>query len=335
MVRIAVDVMGGDHAPDAILQGCGEALGRSPALALLLVGPEAELRDRATQAGLDLTRVEFLNAQEVIGNSEHPVTAVRRKKDSSIVRAMNAVVAGQAQGFVSAGSTGAVLAGATFIIKRIPGISRPALAPVLPTQAGGGALLIDCGANVDCKPEYLQQFALMGEAYMSRVMGVAQPRSGIINNGAEDEKGNDLVKKSSALIRQDPRIHFVGSVEARDVLSGQAEVLVCDGFVGNMVLKSIEGTAKFMMKELKGVLYKSLPNKLAALTLKKDMLSFKQKLDYKEYGGAPLLGVTAPVVKAHGSSNGHAFAQALLQCQQMVEGNLVQEIEKGLQPQGE
>jgi glycerol-3-phosphate acyltransferase PlsX len=292
----------------------------------MLVGPEAELTGQVAALGMDAARITYLDAKDKISSDESPVQAIRKKKDSTIVKGLQAVADGQAEGFVSAGSTGAVLAGATFIIHRIPGIARPALAPVLPTQNGGGAVLIDCGANVDCQPEYLHQFALMGQAYMTQVMGVDKPKTGLINNGAEEEKGNDLVKKSFALIRQDSRINFMGSIEARDVLSGNADVLVCDGFIGNMVLKSIEGTAGFMMKELKAVFYASMLTKLAALILKKRLGAFRRKLDYTEYGGAPFLGVNGKVMKSHGSSNVKAIKNAVLKACSYARSTIVEQI---------
>ena len=333
MVRIAVDAMGGDNAPLCVLEGCREALAAWPQLNILLVGPEA-VQAQAREMGLPEDRVSFLNATEVIENCEAPAVAIRRKKDSTIVKGMKAVANGEADGFVSAGSTGAVLAGGIFIIKRIKGVERPALAPVLPTRDGKGVLLIDCGANVDCEPKYLHRFAVMGSAYMALVQKVKDPKVGIVNNGAEDEKGNALVKATFPLLREEKKINFIGSLEARDVLSGDANVAVCDGFVGNMVLKTTEGTAKFIMRELKEALYANLFTKLAALLLKKRLYALKKKMDYSEYGGAPLLGVEAPVVKAHGSSGGHAYACAIAQCMRMAEGKLVDTI-RGALAEGE
>jgi len=319
MITIAVDAMGGDHAPQAVVSGCLEALKAFDDISLILCGPESEIKALLPQ---DASRIEVLDAPEVITNHEHPTTAIRRKTNSSLVRAMDLVKQGKAQAVLSAGSTGAVLAGSIFRIGRIRGIERPALATTLPTVKGSPVLLLDCGANVDCKPAYLANFALMGSVYMKGVMEVAQPKVGLINIGAEAEKGNDLTKSAYPLLSESP-VNFIGNVEARDVLSGVADVLVCDGFAGNMLIKHTEGMASSMMQMMKESFMSTTRSKIGALLLKPALKSFKKRLDYTEYGGAPLLGVNTVVIKAHGSSNAKAIASAVRQARQAVKGDIV------------
>ena len=324
-MRIAIDAMGGDNAPQAVLEGVRLVL---PALKsdvdLVLYGNEAALNDGLAALAIQDTRVQVVGTTEVIDCDEQPTIAIRKKKDSSMVRAVNAVAAGEADCVVSAGSTGALLTGGTLIIKRLPGVKRPALATVLPTKTGC-TLLLDCGANTDCKPEYLLQFAVMGSAYMSRVMGVEAPRVGLLNNGAEEEKGNELTKATYQALKNAP-IRFSGNCEARDVLSGDFDVVVADGFDGNVVLKSIEGTASLMMGMLKEGLMASLATKIGAKLAMPALRGLKRKLDYTEYGGAPLLGVRAGVIKAHGSSNAKAFCSAIQQAVRLTEGNVTERL---------
>ena len=258
--------------------------------------------------------------------------SVRKKTNSATVKGMLALREGSCDGFVSAGSTGAVLAGGMFRLGRIPGIERPALAPLLP-NGKGHFLLIDCGANVDCKPEYLVQFGLMGEAYMRGVMGLEKPRVGLINIGAEAEKGNALVKATYPMMEQAP-YHFVGNVEARDITGDQADVLVADGFSGNLVLKFMEGVAGTLMGIIKKEMLADTRGKIAGLIAKPAFRRVKKTMDYTEVGGAPLLGVQGAVVKAHGSSNGHAFASAIGQCMKMVNGGVVKIIAEGVSKLG-
>lgn len=319
MIIIAVDAMGGDHAPQAVVGGCLEALRSFDDISLILCGPESAIKALLPQ---DISRVEVVDAPEVITNHEHPTTAIRRKTNSSLVRAMDLIKQGKAQAVLSAGSTGAVLAGSIFRIGRIRGIERPALATTLPTAKGSPVLLLDCGANVDCKPAYLANFALMGSIYMKGVMDVAQPKVGLINIGAEAEKGNDLTKASYPLLSESP-VNFIGNVEARDVLCGDADVLVCDGFAGNMLIKHTEGMASSMMQMMKESFMSTTRSKIGALLLKPALKAFKKRLDYTEYGGAPLLGVNAVVIKAHGSSNAKAIASAIRQARQAVQGDIV------------
>ena len=328
-MRIYVDAMGGDNAPAAIVEGTLEALRKDPELEVVLGGPAAETEPLLREAGDLRSRITLDDAPEVITNHESPVMGVRKKTNSATVKGMLAVREGSCDGFVSAGSTGAVLAGGMFRLGRIPGIERPALSPLLP-NGKGYFLLIDCGANVDCKPEYLVQFGMMGEAYMRGVMGLKQPRVGLINIGAEAEKGNALVKATYPLMEQAP-YHFVGNVEARDITGDQADVLVADGFSGNLVLKFMEGVAGTLMGIIKQEMMADLRGKISGAIGKPAFRRVKKLMDYTEVGGAPLLGVQGAVVKAHGSSNAHAFACAIGQCQKMIRGKVVQIITEGVQ----
>ncbi len=335
MIKLMIDAMGGDNAPQAIVEGCVAALKDMKDLHLTLFGRKEEIEAILKEMEYEKDRLDIVDAREIIDNNEAPVMAVRRKKDSSVVKALRALADGQGDGFVSAGSTGAVLAGATLIVKRIPGILRPALAPVLPTKAGKGMLLIDCGANVDCKPQYLAQFGVMGSVYMEKVMGTKAPKVALINNGAEEHKGNDLTQKAHQMLKKMP-IDFTGNVEARDLVSGETDVAVADGFVGNVVLKFMEGFASALMSMLKTEMTSTLRSKMGAALMMPSLKNFKKKMDYTEYGGAPLLGVNKAIVKAHGSSNSKAFYHAIRQCRQMCTGNVVGIIREEIQalPEG-
>ena len=331
-MRIYVDAMGGDNAPQAIVEGTLEALRKYPELQVVLGGPCGQIEPLLKEAQDVRDRISLDDAPEVITNHESPVMGVRKKTNSATVKGMLALREGSCDGFVSAGSTGAVLAGGMFRLGRIPGIERPALAPLLP-NGKGHFLLIDCGANVDCKPEYLVQFGLMGEAYMRGVMGLEKPRVGLINIGAEAEKGNALVKATYPMMEQAPYF-FVGNVEARDITGDQADVLVADGFSGNLVLKFMEGVASTLMGIIKKEMLADTRGKIAGLIAKPAFRRVKKTMDYTEVGGAPLLGVQGAVVKAHGSSNGHAFASAIGQCMKMVNGGVVKIIAEGVSKLG-
>ncbi len=327
-MRIFLDAMGGDNAPQAPVSGAIEALRRFPELEITLAGPLEQVTSLVKDCDDVRDRLTLLDAPEVITNHDSPVMAVRAKKQSAIVLGMLQVRDRQADGFVSAGSTGAVLAGGMFRLGRINGVERPALAPLMP-NGKGHFLLIDCGANVDCKPEYLQVFGVMGDAYMKGVMGLKEPRVGLINIGAEAEKGNALVKAVYPLMEQAP-YRFVGNVEARDITGDVADVLVADGFTGNVVLKFMEGVAGTMLNIIKREMLGDFRSKLGALMAKPAFRRVKKVMDYTEVGGAPLLGVQGAVVKAHGSSNGHAIACAIAQCVKMIDGHVVEIIEKGV-----
>ena len=327
-MKIYIDAMGGDNAPQAIVEGTLEALRKDPALEVVMGGPKDTLESQLASADDVRSRITVDDAPEIITNHESPVMGVRKKTNSATVKGMLAVRDGTCDGFVSAGSTGAVLAGGMFRLGRIPGIERPALAPLLP-NGKGHFLLIDCGANVDCKPEYLVQFGLMGDAYMRGVMGLENPRVGLINIGAEAEKGNALVKETYPLMEQAP-YNFVGNVEARDITADQADVLVADGFCGNLVLKFMEGVAGTLMGIIKQEMMADTRGKISGAIGKPAFRRVKKTMDYTEVGGAPLLGVQGAVVKAHGSSNAHAFACAIGQCRKMIDGKVADIISAGV-----
>lgn len=330
-MKIYLDAMGGDNAPLAPAQGAREALEAYPTLEIELAGPidpvtrtvktVFEGADESVRGRLTLT-----DCPEVITNCEAPVMAVRKKKQSAIVDGMLKLRDGQVDAFVSAGSTGAVLSGGMFRLGRLRGIDRPALAPLLP-NGKGFFLLIDCGANVDCRPEYLHQFALMGSAYMQGMRGVERPRIGLVNNGAEAEKGCALTKEAYELLKADTRLNFVGNVEPREITHDQADVIVCDGFVGNVILKFMEGVAGTLLGIIKDEVMADTRGKLGGLLLKPAFRRVKAHMDYNEVGGAPLLGVRGNVIKAHGSSGGHAIACAIRQAVRMQEGGVVPKIE--------
>lgn len=334
MIRIAVDVYGGDNAPGCVIDGALEALRAMDDVSILFCGAQAEVEGLLNGREYDAQRVSIVDAPDIITNHESPTLAIRRKLNSSMVRAMDLVKKGEADAVVTAGSTGAALAGGIFRMGRIRGIDRPALGPVLPTSGEHPVILIDCGANADCKPDYLVQFALMGQAYMKGVMGIANPKVGLLNVGAEDEKGNELCKAVFPLLKDHPGVNFYGNVEARDVLTGVVQVIVCDGFSGNILLKSTEGAAQLIFGKLKKGLMSSVRSKLGALMVKPALKTVKNDLDYEQYGGAALLGVKGALVKAHGSSKGHAYACAIAQAHTMVKGGVVGIIAQSLEESG-
>lgn len=326
---IALDAMGGDHAPNAIVDGAIRGLRKFKDIDILLTGPEEKLRALIADANDVKDRIQIENATEVIGMDDSPMLAVRTKKNSSLVVAMNAVREGRAGAVVSAGSTGAVLAGGMFKIGRIPGIERPALAPILPGLRKN-FMLIDCGANVDCQPKYLLQFGLMGSVYMKSVLEVKDPRVGLVNIGAEAEKGNKLVKETYELMQEQSGYNFVGNCEARDIFTGDFDVVVADGFAGNIILKHTEGLAKALFTMIKEELMSSLGTKIGAMLAKPAFRKVKRRMDYNAVGGAPLLGVNGAVVKAHGSSGAEAVENAIRQARRMLEGDVVGKITEGL-----
>lgn len=328
MAHIFLDAMGGDNAPQSTVLGAVEALRADPQLRITLAGIENEIKPLLTEAGDVMERITIQHTPDVITNHDAPVMAVRQKKQSAIVLGMLAVKEGQADGFVSSGSTGAVLAGGIFRLGRLDGVERPALAPLLP-NGKDFFCLIDCGANVDCLPAYLPQFGVMGSAYMHLMRGLEQPRVGLVNIGAENEKGNALAKAAYPLMEEAP-FHFIGNVEGRDITADVADVVVCDGFCGNLILKFMEGVSGTLLGMIKREMMADTRSKIGALLAKPAFRRVKKAMNYEEVGGAPLLGVKGVVVKAHGSSNAHAIACAIRQAVTMVEKNLPANIQEGI-----
>ena len=327
-IIIAVDAMGGDKAPDEIIKGCVEVFRLCKNLKIFLVGKKEIIEKKLEEykwRSLDFD-VEIVDAQEVILNNESPTWAIKNKKESSIVKGLNLVREEKADGFVSAGSTGALLSCATILLKRLSGISRPVLATLIPTVSENKfVMLLDSGANVDCKAIYLEQFARMGYVYMKNIMKINKPRVGLINVGTENSKGNILTKEAYDLLSNSD-LNFIGNVEARDIFSGIADVLVCDGFIGNIILKNIEGMARNIFEMLKNDIKKNILRKFGGLLVKPAFVNFKKKFDYNEIGGAPFLGLNAIVVKIHGASDYRAVKNAIMQCVGFVENNLKEKI---------
>lgn len=331
---IAMDAMGGDNAPQSVVNGAILALRKFNDIEIMLAGPEDKISELIKGADDVKDRITILPADEVIEMDESPMMAVRKKRNASMVVAANAVREGKAGACVSAGSTGAVLACGMFKMGRIPGIERPALAPVLPTATDDPFLLIDAGANVDCQPKYLLQFGLMGSVYMKSVMNVAEPRVGLVNIGAEAEKGNKLTKETYELMQAQTSYKFVGNAEARDLFTGNFDVIVADGFAGNIILKQTEGLAKAIFSMIKKGLMSSITTKVGALLVKPALYGLKDKMDYNTIGGAPLLGVNGAMIKAHGSSGDQAMMNAVAQARRMIEGDVVGKIRSGLEGLG-
>ena len=312
-VKVAVDAMGGDNAPVETVKGAVDAVNESGKVKVYLVGRQDILEKELAKYTYAKERIEVVHASEIIETAEPPVMAIRKKKDSSLVKALNLVKDGTCDAFVSAGSTGATLVGGQVIVGRIKGVERPPLAPLIPT-ATGCSLLIDCGANVDARPSHLLQFAQMGSVYMEHVMGVSHPKVGIVNIGAEEEKGNALVKETFPLLKNCPDINFIGSVEARDIPAGAADVVVCEAFVGNVILKTYEGVGLTLISKVKEGMMTSLRSKIGALLVKPALKTTLKAFDLEQYGGAPLLGLKGLVVKTHGSSRANEIKNSILQC---------------------
>ncbi|MBE7021769.1 MAG: phosphate acyltransferase PlsX [Ruminococcaceae bacterium] len=326
-MRIAVDAFGGDHAPEAIVKGCVQAVSECNA-ELILVGKEQILAALLEHEDVPTGKIHIHHAEEVIETSESPVDSIRRKKDSSLVVGLELVKNGEADAVVSAGNTGAYLAGAFRTLGRVKGVKRPALTTVLPTVGNPGVIL-DVGANADCRPLHLVQFAQMGAIYAEHVLGIQHPRVGLLNIGAEEAKGNALTKETHQLLKSAP-VNFIGNIEPRDVPYGLADVIVCDGFTGNVVIKLIEGTASALFSMMKDVFYKSTLTKLAAGILKPGLKTVKSRMDYSEYGGAPLLGIDGVVFKAHGSSDAKAIKNAVKTTALYVEAGVNEKIKAAI-----
>lgn len=327
-IIVALDAMGGDHAPVETVKGAVEAV-KELNVDIKLVGPEDVVKAELAKYEYDKERIEVVHASEVIGTDEVPTMAIRRKKDSSLVVALNLVKKGEADAIVSAGSTGALLTGALLIVGRLPGVERPALGTCLPNKKGF-SFLIDSGANVDCKPKHLEQFAKMGSVYVEHVFGIKEPKVALVNIGAEKEKGNALTKETYELLEQAEDINFTGNIEPRNIPFGEADVIVCDGFVGNTILKLSEGLAKTMIDIIKAEITKGA-YKIAAAALKTPFRNVKKFMDSDEIGGAPFIGLKSLVVKAHGSSNAKAFKNAVRQCVLFTEADIIGKLREHLQ----
>ncbi len=328
-IKVVVDAMGGDNAPEAPVKGAVEALNEVPGINIILAGRTEEIKKELDKYTYDNGRISIVHADDIIGFDEPPVMAIRKKKNSSIVVGMNLVKHGDADAFVSAGSTGAILVGGQFVVGRIKGVERSPLAPLIPT-AKGPALLIDCGANVDARASHLVQFAKMGSIYMQHVVGIKNPRVAIVNIGAEEEKGNMLVKETYPLLKECTDINFTGSIEARDIPKGDADVIVCEAFVGNVILKLYEGLASTLIGKIKEGLMSSFQSKMGALLIKPALKKTLKQFDVSGQGGAPLLGLNGLVVKAHGSSGSLEIKQAIKQCIQFGEEKINEKIKENL-----
>ena len=332
MVRVVVDAMGGDNAPAEIVQGAVDAVNKRNDIKVILTGKQKDIEDQLQKYTYPKEQIEIVCASEVIETAEPPVKAIRSKKDSSIVVGMNLVKKGQADAFVSAGSSGAILVGGQLIVGRIKGIERPPLAPLIPTK-NGVALLVDCGANVDARPSHLVQFAKMGATYMEHVVGIKNPKVGIVNIGAEEEKGNALVKETFPLLKQCTDINFIGSVEARDIPYGICDVIVCEAFVGNVILKLYEGVGAVLISKVKQGMMTTLRSKIGAMLVKPALKKTLKAFDAGQYGGAPLLGLNGLVVKAHGSSKANEITNSIIQCVQFKQQQINEKIREKIMMQ--
>ena len=319
-MKIILDAMGGDNAPAAILKGAAVATADWPDVEILAVGDAEKIAACVKENGIEMKNIEIVNATETIEMCDEPAKAVRAKKDSSMAVGLRMLAEGKGDAFVSAGSTGALHVGASLIVRTVKGVKRPALATVIPGKTP--FLLLDCGANVECRASMLEAFGVMGSVYMNKVMGLEQPRVALVNNGAEESKGTPTYVEAHQLLKNNKAIHFVGNIEPRDIPAGNADVVVADGFTGNVVLKLTEGLAKFFSAKLKAMFKKNAGTMLGYLLLKGGVAEFKKSMDADEYGGAPLLGTRRPVIKAHGSSNARAIRNAIRQAKLCVESDL-------------
>ena len=329
MIKVAVDAMGGDNAPAEMVRGAVGAVTLRQDIKVALVGQQDIIKEELEKCAFGGSQIEIVHAEEVIETAEPPVMAIRKKKKSSIVIGMNMVKDGSADAFVSAGSSGAILVGGQVIIGRIKGVERPPLAPLIPTEKGV-SLLIDCGANVDARSSHLVQFAKMGSIYMENVLGVKRPKVAIVNIGAEEEKGNALVKETFPLLKNSPDINFVGSIEARDIPHGDADVIVCEAFVGNVILKLYEGVGATLIGMVKQGMMQSTRSKVGALLVKPALKETLKAFDASQYGGAPLLGLKGLAVKAHGSSKAQEITNSIIQCVTFKEQEINEKIRKNI-----
>lgn len=327
-MKIIVDAFGGDNAPLEVIKGSAMAV-EQLGVEIILTGDENKIKAAAAENNISLDGISIMHTESVIDIHEEPTSIIKERSDCSMAIGLKALADGEGDAFVSAGSTGALVVGATFIAKRIKGIKRAALAPVMPTDKDY-MMLVDAGANVDCRPEMLVQFGIMGSCYMQRVLGVKSPKVGLINVGAEDTKGREMDIEAYKMLKEAP-VNFYGNLEARDIPLGECEVVVSDGFTGNVALKLYEGMGSYFSHTLKDMLMGSFGGKLAALLIMKKIKAFKKKMDYSETGGAVLMGISKPVIKAHGSSNAKAFYNAIRQAKNCVDGDIIGEITKSLE----
>ncbi len=330
-MKIVIDVFGADM-PEEIVKGAITSVNLIDEVEIILTGDKDKIQKVIDEVGYRGDKLEIVHAPEVISCNESPTMAIRRKKDSSLVAALDILKTREdVIGMISAGSTGAVLAGGLFVIGRMEGVKRPALAPFLPTMNGGHALLIDCGANVDCKPEYLRQFAIMGSIYSKAMLGIENPRVGLISNGTEDHKGNEQIHQTFELLKNEKEINFVGNMEAREMLSGDFDVLVCDGFTGNVALKSTEGAINAFNSIIKGEIKQGgLKGKIGALLMKKVFKNVKKRINYTEVGGSPFLGIDKILVKSHGSSKAKTIYSCVLQVMDIHKSNYIEKMREGI-----
>ena len=319
-MKIIVDGFGGDNAPLEIIKGCAESVAKF-GVDIILTGKESKIREVAAQNNISLDRIEIEDCGEVITMHDSAESVVKTKKDSSMAVGFRLLAQGKGDAFLSAGNSGALCVGATLLIKRIKGIKRPAFAPVLPSVTGC-LMLLDGGANVDCRPEMLRQFAVMASVYMEKVMKVENPRIGLANVGTEEHKGTELYRETYGILK-DSKLNFIGNIEGRDVPTGKCDVVVCDGFTGNMILKTYEGVAAVLMKEIKNIFTGSAKGKMAAALVMKDLKSMKTRFDYNTYGGAPILGASKPVFKVHGDAKAITLVNAIGLCIDYVEANAI------------
>ena len=326
-MKIIVDAFGGDNAPLEIIKGCAESVAKF-GVDIILTGKESEIREVAAQNNISLDRIEIEDCDEVITMHDSAESVVKTKKDSSMAVGFRLLAQGKGDAFLSAGNSGALCVGATLLIKRIKGIKRPAFAPVLPSVTGC-LMLLDGGANVDCRPEMLRQFAVMASVYMEKVMKINNPRIGLANVGTEDHKGTELYRETYGILK-DSKLNFIGNIEGRDVPTGKCDVVVCDGFTGNMILKTYEGVASVLMKEIKNIFTGSAKGKMAAALVMKDLKAMKTRFDYNTYGGAPILGASKPVFKVHGDAKAVTLVNAIGLCIDYVEANAIDIISASL-----
>jgi len=331
-MRIIIDAMGGDNAPKAVIDGAMRAV-KDFDIEISLVGDVTAMNAQIVDMGYSNDKISLVSATEIVADNDNPIDVIRNKKDSSMVVAMNMLTANDGDALISAGNTGALVAGSTLIVKRIRGVRRAAIAPLIPTEKGL-AMLIDGGANADCTAQFLRQFAIMGSIYMNKVCKIQKPKVGLVNIGVEDEKGNELAIAANKLLKETD-VNYVGNIEARDIPTGAADVIVCDGFTGNVILKLAEGFAMFLMGKIKRVFMSNAFTKIAALIVKKKFVELKKSMDYTEYGGAPILGLTKPVIKAHGSSDSNAFYHAIRQAIEYTNSGIIAEITNKVAAKGD